>query len=504
MNSFVKRMLLVTLAVCIFFTSVTQFDAFAADNGPGQYRVSVSSTLSLRSSASTESERLALIPDGAVVTVTETSSGWGKTVYNGLEGWISLDYAIYYADMSGTEVSGDQRSAIVRTAQGEVGYKEGSNNYTKYGEWYSSLTKNTPWCAIFVSWCAYQSGISESIIPKFSFCSTGIQLFKNLGVWHEKTNFVPNTGDIIFFKSTGASSASDHVGIVVSCDGTKVYTIEGNSSDAVSERSYKLTDSYIVGYASPNYKTAPTTTATSTSTTSTTTTTISTTTTAAAPSDAEASTDSIKLTVTGSVVNVRSGAGAEFSKIAAVRRGAVFEGLGTVKDSSGTAWYKIEIDGKTGYIISSNVSAEVESVPSRGDTGSAPAEMITVTGSTVNVRSGAGTSYSVLGRVCAGNVLTISGSVEANGVTWYRLDYNGKEGYISGDYAKKVTTVQITGAVVNVRTGAGTQCARVGSVKRGQSFELTGSKAAEDGVLWYAILWNQQTVYVCSTYAEVA
>ena len=40
----------------------------------------------------------------------------------------------------------------------------------------------------------------------------------------------------------------DHVGIVERCDGTTVYTIEGNSGDAVRERNYAIRSDSIMGY----------------------------------------------------------------------------------------------------------------------------------------------------------------------------------------------------------------------------------------------------------------
>ena len=39
-----------------------------------------------------------------------------------------------------------------------------------------------------------------------------------------------------------------HVGIVERCDGITVYTIEGNSEDAVKERSYAISSNSIMGY----------------------------------------------------------------------------------------------------------------------------------------------------------------------------------------------------------------------------------------------------------------
>lgn len=78
-------------------------------------------------------------------------------------------------------------------------------------------------------------------MPSFSYCDYGIYWFKQRGQWQGK-NYVPSPGNIIFF-DWGGDGVSDHVGIVESCDGTYVYTIEGNSSDAVRRLSY-LVGSY--------------------------------------------------------------------------------------------------------------------------------------------------------------------------------------------------------------------------------------------------------------------
>ena len=57
----------------------------------------------------------------------------------------------------------------------------------------------------------------------------------------------PSPGMIIFF-DWDHDGASDHVGIVESCDGTTVHTIEGNSGDAVKQNSYTVNSQSILGY----------------------------------------------------------------------------------------------------------------------------------------------------------------------------------------------------------------------------------------------------------------
>ena len=58
----------------------------------------------------------------------------------------------------------------------------------------------------------------------------------------------PNTPGAIIFFDWEHDGTCDHVGIVERCDGTTVYTIEGNSGDAVKERSYSISSDSIMGY----------------------------------------------------------------------------------------------------------------------------------------------------------------------------------------------------------------------------------------------------------------
>ena len=62
----------------------------------------------------------------------------------------------------------------------------------------------------------------------------------------------PAPGDIVFFDWDNDGSA-DHVGIVESCDGSTVRTVEGNSSDSCRQRGYSVASSSILGYGTPMY-----------------------------------------------------------------------------------------------------------------------------------------------------------------------------------------------------------------------------------------------------------
>lgn len=83
-------------------------------------------------------------------------------------------------------------------------------------------------------------------MPKFSYCPTGVQWFKNQGQWVDRSA-TPEPGWIIFF-DWGGDGVSDHVGIVEYCDGGIVYTIEGNADDACMQLAYSVGSSKIMGY----------------------------------------------------------------------------------------------------------------------------------------------------------------------------------------------------------------------------------------------------------------
>ena len=85
-------------------------------------------------------------------------------------------------------------------------------------------------------------------------CTYSLMYYEKQGRYHAKD---PKPGDQIFFSTAHSKSNVSHTGLVEKVDGSKVYTIEGNTSDKVARRSYYLNDSYIVGYGRPAYDAEP-------------------------------------------------------------------------------------------------------------------------------------------------------------------------------------------------------------------------------------------------------
>lgn len=159
--------------------------------------------------------------------------------------------------------TGNQIEDIIAVAETQLGYTEGSSNYTKYGVWYrdnidsSYNYANAAWCSTFVSWCANQAGISSDIIKYAASCDVGKNQFMKQGRWQNSAyqggSYTPKRGDIIYYSNGATLNDSTHVGIVTGCSDGYVYTIEGNYSDKVKTRTIGLSNNYIIGYGVPNY-----------------------------------------------------------------------------------------------------------------------------------------------------------------------------------------------------------------------------------------------------------
>lgn len=173
-----------------------------------------------------------------------------------------------YILSNGEEVTGG--AGVVEFALQFVG--ENHTRFTGYSpsNGVTDIWFPADWCAMFVSYCYNECGLIPNVLPRpFSACGIISELYNegnprvkivgDRGVFKgvPKDNYIPSPGDIIFF-NWGTDTNASHTGIVVSCDGTKVYTVEGNSGgeewprSIVREKEYSLDAACIVGYISLN------------------------------------------------------------------------------------------------------------------------------------------------------------------------------------------------------------------------------------------------------------
>ena len=127
-------------------------------------------------------------------------------------------------------------------------------------------------------------------------------------------------------------------------------------------------------------------------------------------------------------LNLRKGPGTSYSVIRTLSKGTAV----TVHSSS-NGWSKISVNGVEGYVSTSFLSSTNPSTNSStsNETTSTPTTTMYVTPDAgLNLRKGAGTSYSVVKTLSKGTAVTVHSS--NNG--WSNVSANGVEGYVSTSY----------------------------------------------------------------------
>ena len=158
------------------------------------------------------------------------------------------------------------RNKVVNTMVDWIGCKESEGSHRKIIDLYNShkplargykLQYSDAWCAGTVSAAAIACGLTD-IMPTECSCSMMISLYQKLGHWQENDDYVPQTGDVIFYDwdDNGIGDnhgSSDHVGVIVYVSSSTIRVIEGNKNNAVGYRSIAVNGKYIRGYGLPDY-----------------------------------------------------------------------------------------------------------------------------------------------------------------------------------------------------------------------------------------------------------
>ena len=211
-------------------------------------------------------------------------------------------------------------------------------------------------------------------------------------------------------------------------------------------------------------------------------------------------------TITGSDVRMRSGASTSSSIIGTYGKGTQM----TVTGVNGN-WYAVSYNGKTGYVSSDymslsnsaaagNTAANTTANNTSNENSNVSGKTGSIIGTSVRMRSGAGTNYEILGTYSNGVKLTVLGS--ENG--WYKVSYNGKTGYIKADYVRVApdnatasTDGVITGSDVRLRLGPSTSYSIVGTYPKGTAVKISGTSGN-----WYEVSINGAYGYMSKDYVS--
>ena len=211
-----------------------------------------------------------------------------------------------------------------------------------------------------------------------------------------------------------------------------------------------------------------------------------------------------------SVLRVRSEASLNSEVVGYLTNGCSVNILGENGD-----WYNINYNGKSVYVSKEYVQvsggASNSSESSSQETRSGKSGQVVNVHSSLNVRSGASTSSSVIGSLSNGSKVTIVGESGS----WYKINYGNTTGYVSKDYVQtsgesgsgsssQETTSGKSGQVVNVhsslnvRSGASTSSSVIGSLSNGSKVTIVGESGS-----WYKINYGNTTGYVSKEYVSL-
>ena len=329
--------------------------------------VNVTTNLRVRSGASTSNSTIGYLTNGTKVTITGESGDFYQINYNNGIGYVSKTYISVSSSDSSSSSTGNS-----------------SNN-------------------------------SGSTTTQTTKTGTVIKITSNLRV------------------RSGASTSSSTIGYLT--NGTKV-TITGESGDF-----YQINYNNGTGYVSKTYISVDSTdNSTNTGNTN---------------NSGSTSTETTKM---GTVINVttnlrvRSGASTSSSILGYLRNGSNVTIIGEPGD-----WYKIKFNDGTGYVAKEYIQV-IDSINNSGsssnnnnsNSNTSTDNTITAmskTGQVVNistnlrVRSAPNTDSSVLGYLLNGATVNITGQT----TNWYRINYNGKEGYVCSDYIRIIESSGNTG-----------------------------------------------------------
>jgi len=126
---------------------------------------------------------------------------------------------------------------VLNVARSQLGFHAGAQDENPYGDWYG--IKNAPYCAMGVSWCFAQVGLSHLVaaqtVKGFAYNPAALPWFQRQGLVVNK--YQAQAGDLVFYDWNN-DGVVDHVEMIEAASPDGITTIgfnTGNPNDAVHE-----------------------------------------------------------------------------------------------------------------------------------------------------------------------------------------------------------------------------------------------------------------------------
>ena len=488
--------------------------------------VNVSSSLNVRSGASTSSKVIGSLSGNSKVTIVGEEGAFYKIEYKGSHGYVAKEYI---KDITGSSNNNQgtttpekpstpettQKTGIVNVSS-SLNVRSGASTSSKV---IGSLSGNSKVTIVGEEGAFYKieyKGSHGYVAKEYIKDITGSS---NNNQGTTTTPEKPNTPEAT--KKTGIVNVSSSLNVRsgASTSSKVIGSLSGNSKvTIVGEEGafYKIEYKGSHGYVAKEYIKDITGSNNSNQ---------GTTTTPEKPSTPE-TTQKTGIVNVSSSLNVRSGASTSSKVIGSLSGNSKV----TIVGEEG-AFYKIEYKGSHGYVAkeyikditgsNNNSNQGTTTTPEKPSTPEATQKTgIVNVSSSLNVRSGASTSSKVIGSLSGNSKVTIVGEEGA----FYKIEYKGSHGYVAKEYIKDITgsnnnsnqgttttpekpstpeNSKKTGVVtaskgLNVRKEANTSSQIVGILNSGESVEILGE---ENG--FYKITYKGQEAYASKNYINI-
>ncbi|MDK0726183.1 SH3 domain-containing protein [Clostridium perfringens] len=477
--------------------------------------VNVSSSLNVRSSASTSSKVIGSLSGNTKVTIVGEEGAFYKIEYKGSHGYVAKEYVKDVTESNnsnqGTQTpekpstpETTKKTGIVNVSS-SLNVREGASTSSKV---IGSLSGNTKVTIVGEEGAFYKIEYkgSHGYVAKEYVKDVTESNNSNQGTQTPEKPSTPETTKktgIVNVSSSlnvreGASTSSKVIG---SLSGNTKVTIVGEEGAF-----YKIEYKGSHGYVAKEYVKDVTESNNSNQGTQT----------PEKPSTPE-TTKKTGIVNVSSSLNVREGASTSSKVIGSLSGNTKV----TIVGEEG-AFYKIEYKGSHGYVAKeyikdvteSNNSNQGTQTPEKPSTPESTEKTgIVNVSSSLNVRSSASTSSKVIGSLSGNTKVTIVGEEGA----FYKIEYKGSHGYVAKEYIKDIKDEVVTepekpsnpenskktGVVtaskgLNVRKEANTSSQIIGILNSGESVEIIGE---ENG--FYKITYKGQEAYASKNYINI-
>lgn len=468
------------------------------------------SSLTVRADASTSASKLGSLSRGTVVNVYAELDGWLCIVYNGSIGYISTDYVTLsdYSESGGSTTPGTggddalyRAQVTLSTASSTLKLRESGSSsadvltYMPHGTIVEVLSDSGSWYQVrtlggTVGYCSaqYLTRLDEETTTTTTPTETSGQ---------SDPDAVAATGEVTGSSvnvRSGPSTSASVLGSLKKGDGVEIISQNGDF--------YRIVYDGGTAYISASYVRVTGTVATSTPRPT------------ATPDSGSSSGDLEE----GEALIADSGTALMGDPSGSV----IYEYLSrndvvTILDSEGGYYLVRTEDGETGYVAKSAVKAAETETPSPTETpesgGSATRQgtiKLSSSSSNLNLRQGPSTSTDVLATLRHGQSVTVTGESG----DWYAIEVSGYSGYVMKTYVTfsedeesssgssevfpAVIRLSSSSSTVNVRSGAGTNYSKIGSLTNGASVNVVASNGD-----WYRIEYGNGYGYVMKTYVQL-